>query len=174
MSTAQSEKSRPTPADAGQSNQALDRRDGLSPGDAIPHGAPPVEPQVMLPKEPRSARAAGDCRKPTHPSRTGGKELGHRAEALGGGQFRPLDVRPRPKCLRGSRCLLGAPTSDRQQTLLGPTQFSQSTGTLPSDQRLQPEPDKGGLLFDASELGCLAEEPIIDIQRCSHMHEYAL
>lgn len=69
----------------------------------------------------------------------------------------------------------GASTSgDRAEVFRRPAEPRQPLGAFPGDQRLQAHPDQGRLLFDSGQLGSLAEDLVVDIDRRSHMHEYAI
>jgi hypothetical protein len=57
--------------------------------------------------------------------------------------------------------------------LLGTSQIGQAAGTLLCDQSLKSQTDQRGFLFDSSELGSIAQERIINVERCPHVHQDA-
>src|SRR4030042_178204 len=71
--------------------------------------------------------------------------------------------------------LYGAsPAGDGAEIFLGPAEPGPSLGALPGDQVFQAHPDQRRLLFDPGQLGSPGEEFVVNVDRRSHMHIYAI
>src|SRR3990172_7306506 len=81
--------------------------------------------------------------------------------------------RPRRRCRPASGAFSAPAPADRSKMPLGSAETREPAGALPGDQRLQGGAHGGGLLPDPRKLLGLPQEFIVDVQRRSHMHQYA-
>src|SRR3990172_4592690 len=82
-------------------------------------------------------------------------------------------VRSTLRCPPESCGVTGAPPAYRTELLFSPAEIGQTAGTFSGYQCLETQAHQRGLLLDAGELGCLPQGGIINIERRSHVHQYA-
>src|SRR3990172_4154173 len=161
------------------------REDGRRPSRSP---APSAGSPRRRPRPPRDRRAwpgGAPSRARGSPSGDGGFRTKAPRSQRGGTGLRPGSIvrpeprfpggngRPRRRCRPASGAFSAPATADRTKMPLGAAQRREPAGALPGDQRLQGGAHGGGLLPDPRKLLGLPQEFIVDVQRRSHMHQYA-
>src|SRR3990172_7634158 len=161
------------------------REDGRRPSRSP---APSAGSPRRRPRPPRDRRAwpgGAPSRARGSPSGDGGFRTKAPRSRKGGTGLRPGSTvrseprspvgngRPRRRCRPASGAFSAPATADRAKMPLGAAQRREPAGALPGDQRLQGGAHGGGLLPDPRKLLGLPQEFIVDVQRRSHMHQYA-
>src|SRR5207237_1357285 len=79
----------------------------------------------------------------------------------------------KPTCPRASTRLPRTPTGDGDQLPFASPKIGQTPCAFARDQSFEPEFDERSLFRHARQSSGTREELVIDVQGCSHMHQYA-